>query len=157
MSGNEAQVELWNGEATSAWITHADRYDRQLEPFGREVLAAAGASLAAAQDAVPTTDDPLADFAELGRSYRRWALEQPALYAVMFGRTGLREVIAGAALDVYDEEPLPADHPLRSLPNAVLTPHIGFVTRDTYEVFYRDAVADIAAFRKGEPVRVLEP
>ena len=42
MSGNEAQVELWNGEATSAWITHADRYDRQLEPFGREVLAAAG-------------------------------------------------------------------------------------------------------------------
>ena len=65
-----------------------------------EVLAAAGASLTAAQDGVPTTDDPLADFAELGRSYRRWALEQPALYAVMFGRTGLREVIAGAALDV---------------------------------------------------------
>lgn len=42
MSGNEAQVELWNGEATSAWTSHADRYDRQLEPFGREVLAAAG-------------------------------------------------------------------------------------------------------------------
>jgi AcrR family transcriptional regulator len=65
-----------------------------------EVLAAASASLTAAQDAVPTTDDPLADFAELGRSYRRWALEQPALYAVMFGRSGLREVIAGPPLEV---------------------------------------------------------
>ncbi|EHR60788.1 D-2-hydroxyacid dehydrogenase family protein [Saccharomonospora cyanea] len=65
-------------------------------------------------------------------------------------------VIGGAALDVYDEEPLSADHSLRSLPNAVLTPHIGFVTRETYEVFYRDAVADIAAFQRGEPVRVLE-
>ena len=64
------------------------------------VLEAASASLTAAQDAVPATDDPLADFAELGRAYRRWALEQPALYDVMFGRSGLREVIAGTALDV---------------------------------------------------------
>ncbi|WP_298179976.1 D-2-hydroxyacid dehydrogenase family protein [Saccharomonospora sp.] len=67
-----------------------------------------------------------------------------------------QNVIGGAALDVYDEEPLPADHPLRTLPNAVLTPHIGFVTRDVYEVFYRDAVADIAAYQKGAPIRVLE-
>ena len=49
---------------------------------------------------MPATDDPLADFAELGRAYRRWALEQPALYDVMFGRSGLREVISGTALDV---------------------------------------------------------
>jgi AcrR family transcriptional regulator len=64
------------------------------------VLEAASASLAAAQEAVPPTDDPLADFAELGRAYRRWALGQPALYDVMFGRSGLREVITGTALDV---------------------------------------------------------
>ncbi|NIJ11657.1 phosphoglycerate dehydrogenase-like enzyme [Saccharomonospora amisosensis] len=63
--------------------------------------------------------------------------------------------IGGAALDVYDTEPLPADHPLRSLPNTVLTPHIGYVTRDVYEVFYRDAVADIAAFAQGAPIRVV--
>lgn len=68
-----------------------------------------------------------------------------------------RGEIGGAALDVYEHEPLPADHPLRSLPNALLTPHIGFVTRDVYEVFYRDAVDDIAAFRAGTPTRVLTP
>jgi phosphoglycerate dehydrogenase-like enzyme len=63
--------------------------------------------------------------------------------------------IAGAGLDVYDIEPLPLSHPLRTLPNAVLTPHLGYVTDDTYEVFYTEAAQDIAAFAKGEPIRVL--
>ncbi|MER6465269.1 D-2-hydroxyacid dehydrogenase family protein [Streptomyces sp. NPDC001288] len=63
--------------------------------------------------------------------------------------------IASAALDVFDREPLPAGHPLRTLPNAVVTPHIGYVSRDLYEVFYRDAVEDIAAWRAGTPVRTL--
>lgn len=62
-----------------------------------------------------------------------------------------------AALDVYDIEPLPAQHPLRSAPNTVLTPHIGYVCDDVYEVFYQDAVEDIAAFVAGEPVRVMNP
>jgi phosphoglycerate dehydrogenase-like enzyme len=64
--------------------------------------------------------------------------------------------IGGAALDVYGQEPLPADHPLRTLPNVLLTPHIGYVTRDVYEVFYRDAVADIVAYQAGDPLRVLD-
>ena len=63
--------------------------------------------------------------------------------------------IAGASLDVFDIEPLPLDHKLRSLPNTVLTPHMGYVTAETYRIFYGDAVEDIAAFLAGNPVRVL--
>jgi phosphoglycerate dehydrogenase-like enzyme len=65
--------------------------------------------------------------------------------------------IAGAGLDVYDREPLPPDDPIRSLPRTVLTPHLGYVTRGTYEVFYGEAVEDVAAFLRGEPIRVIEP
>ncbi|MFI9489672.1 D-2-hydroxyacid dehydrogenase family protein [Promicromonospora sp. NPDC052451] len=63
--------------------------------------------------------------------------------------------IGGAGLDVYDTEPLPADHPLRSAPRTVLTPHLGYVTEDTYTTFYRQAVEDVAAWAAGSPVRVL--
>ena len=65
--------------------------------------------------------------------------------------------IAGAGLDVFDQEPLPPDHPLRTLPNTVLTPHVGYVTRQTYEIFYRDIVDDIRAWRDGAPIRLVTP
>ena len=61
--------------------------------------------------------------------------------------------IAGAALDVYDYEPLPAGHPLRRLTNTVLTPHIGYVTTEAYRVFYRQMVEDIRAFLDGAPLK----
>jgi phosphoglycerate dehydrogenase-like enzyme len=64
--------------------------------------------------------------------------------------------IAGAALDVFETEPLSAGHPFLRLDNTLITPHIGYVTRESYERFYGDAVEDILAFLDGRPVRVLE-
>ena len=63
--------------------------------------------------------------------------------------------IAGAGLDVFDREPLALDHPLRRLENTVITPHMGYVTLETYKVFFSDAVEDIQGFLSGEPVRVI--
>src|SRR5579884_3191576 len=68
-----------------------------------------------------------------------------------------RGAIAGAALDVFDEEPLPLDHPFRRLDNVVVTPHAGYVTRESYRVFYREAAEDVRAFLAGEPIRVVAP
>ena len=67
-----------------------------------------------------------------------------------------RRAISGAAMDVFDEEPLPVDHPLRRMENTVITPHLGYVTRETYLNYFGQAVEDIQAFMAGEPVRVLE-
>jgi phosphoglycerate dehydrogenase-like enzyme len=77
-------------------------------------------------------------------------VEESALLAALEAGT-----IAGAGLDVFDVEPLPIDHPLRTAPNTVLTPHLGYVSRGSYEIYYRDAVEDIAAWWRGTPVRVL--
>ena len=63
--------------------------------------------------------------------------------------------IAGAALDTYSVEPLPIDHPLRRLDNVVLTPHLGYVTRENYRRIYAEMIEGIAAWQAGSPVRVL--
>jgi D-3-phosphoglycerate dehydrogenase len=65
------------------------------------------------------------------------------------------KTIAGAALDVYDTEPLPKGHPLRSLPNTLLTPHLGYVTQNNYRTFYTQIVEDIRAWLDGTPIRVI--
>ena len=77
-------------------------------------------------------------------------VDEAALIAALRNGT-----IAGAGLDVFDEEPLPLDHPLRRTENTIITPHIGYVTQETYQVFFDETVENIQAFLQGAPVRVL--
>lgn len=65
--------------------------------------------------------------------------------------------IAGAALDVFDQEPLPADHAFRTMDNVIATPHLGYVTRETMAGFYSDTVALLAAYAEGAPQGVVNP
>jgi phosphoglycerate dehydrogenase-like enzyme len=63
--------------------------------------------------------------------------------------------IGGAAIDVFDREPLTATHPFRGLDNLLATPHLGYVTEETYRVYFTDVVADIEAWLGGAPLRLL--
>ncbi|QUH01492.1 D-2-hydroxyacid dehydrogenase family protein [Saccharopolyspora erythraea] len=94
------------------------------------------------------------------------ALMRPTAYLINTSRgpivdeAALREAlhagrIAGAGIDVFEREPLPADDPWRGVPRTVLTPHLGYVTEGTYRAFYTDTVESIGAFLEGAPVRVL--
>ncbi|MEU9191100.1 D-2-hydroxyacid dehydrogenase family protein [Streptomyces sp. NPDC048484] len=77
-------------------------------------------------------------------------VDEQALLAALHAGT-----LGGAALDVHFTEPLPTDSPWRSAPRTVLAPHLGYVTADAYETFYRDALGDILAYAAGAPIRVL--
>jgi phosphoglycerate dehydrogenase-like enzyme len=63
--------------------------------------------------------------------------------------------LAYAGFDVYDQEPLPMNHPLRTAPNVILTPHIGYVTDENYRSSYPQIVEDVLAFLDGKPIRVI--
>ena len=65
------------------------------------------------------------------------------------------EMIAGAGLDVYDVEPLPQDHKLRFLPNALLLPHLGYVTVENYALFYNQMVENLESCISGKPLRLV--
>ena len=81
---------------------------------------------------------------------RAGIIDQPALLE------GLRnQRIAGAGLDVFETEPLPADHPYRDLPNVLATPHLGYVTARNYRGYFAQAVENIQAFLDDRPLRAL--
>ena len=97
---------------------------------------------------------------------REFELMKPTAYFITTARGGIHDEgalaavmseggIAGAGLDVFDTEPLPQNHPLRGLDNAVLTGHTGYVMRENYTTGYRGAVEAISAWLNGKPVRLL--
>jgi phosphoglycerate dehydrogenase-like enzyme len=137
-----------------------------------EAAQAAGATLAPSLDVLLQTSDYISIHAPLNDSSRgmigarELGLMKPTAFLVNTSRGPIVDEaalidalngnrLAGAAIDVFDIEPLPADHPLRSVERLIATPHIGYVTYATYEVFYRGAVESIAAWLKGAPIRPL--
>ena len=99
---------------------------------------------------------------------RELALMKPSAYLVNISRGPIvdeaalidalqRRAIAGAALDTFDVEPLPADHPFLTLSNTILAPHNGYVTEESFRAMYSGVVEDIRAFASGEPIRVINP
>ncbi len=79
-------------------------------------------------------------------------VDQAAMLAALKSRR-----LASAAVDVYDEEPLPATHPLRNTPNLMATPHLGYVTEGTYRRFFGQTVENIRNWMDGKPTRVMAP
>ncbi len=128
--------------------------------FGMEIIAwsqnltAESAASAGAQ----LVDKEAADLARMKPSAflvntsRGPIVDEQALIAALESRR-----IAGAAIDVYDHEPLPAEHPLRRAANTVLTPHLGYVTTENYRLAYGQAVEAIRAYLAGTPIRVIAP
>ncbi len=158
-----AQLAHAFGMAVIAWSPNLTQ-DRA-EPHG--VRAVGKAELFAAADVI-TIHIPLSETSRGIVGADDLARMKPTAYLINTSRgplvdesalvDALRERrIAGAGLDVYDTEPLPVDHPLRSLANTLLLPHIGYVTTDNYRAWFGEVVEDIVAWTDGAPVRVLLP
>ncbi|GAA2827522.1 D-2-hydroxyacid dehydrogenase family protein [Nonomuraea rubra] len=137
-----------------------------------ERAAAGGARLAPDLDALLTGSDLVSIHVVLGDrtrgliGKRELALMKPTAYLINTSRAAIVDQdalaaalrtrrIAGAGLDVFDQEPLPEGHEFRTLPNVLATPHLGYVTELNYGTYFREAVEDIDAFIDGAPIRVL--
>ncbi|MFE4450753.1 D-2-hydroxyacid dehydrogenase family protein [Streptomyces sp. NPDC056796] len=132
----------------------------------------AGAGFAASLEELLETSDFVTVHLVLGERTRgllgakELGLMRPDSYLVNTSRAAIvdqdalldvlrRGAIAGAGVDVFDTEPLPADHPMRGAPRLLATPHLGYVSRANYAAYYGEAVEDIRAFLAGRPVRRL--
>ena len=139
----------------------------------RERAAEVGVGFVAAKDALITLADVVTIHLVLSERTRgligkkELELMKPTAYLINTSRGPIvdeaaliealeTQRIGGAGLDVYDEEPLPADHPLRKLTNTVLSPHLGYVTAEGYAIFYAHVVEDVLAYLDGKPVRVIK-
>jgi phosphoglycerate dehydrogenase-like enzyme len=157
-----AQVGLAFGMEVTAWSQH----------LTKERADEVGVHLAATKEELLAESDFVSVHLALGDRTRgllgpaELALLKPTAYLVNTSRaaivdqdallTALHEGrIAGAGIDVFDTEPLPADHPMRTAPRLLATPHLGYVSRANYATYYGQAVEDIQAFLAGSPVRRL--
>ncbi|MEU6539053.1 D-2-hydroxyacid dehydrogenase family protein [Streptomyces sp. NPDC047000] len=157
-----ARVGLAFGMRVSAWSQNLteDRTDE------------VGVELASSKEQLLSDSDFVSVHLALGDRTRgllgpaELALLKPTAYLVNTSRAAIVDQdallaalrdgrIAGAGLDVFAEEPLPADHPLRTAPRLLATPHLGYVSRANYATYYGQAVEDIRAFLAGDPIRPL--
>ncbi|MCT6778008.1 D-2-hydroxyacid dehydrogenase family protein [Streptomyces sp. CS7] len=157
-----AQVGLAFGMDVVAWSRN----------LTKERTDEVGVGLAASKEDLLDSSDFVSVHLALGERTRgligaaELARMRPAAYLVNTSRAAIVDTdallaaldagtIAGAATDVFDVEPLPADDPVRTAPRLLATPHLGYVSRVNYETYYGQAVEDIRAFLDGEPVRRL--
>ncbi|MFJ3439887.1 D-2-hydroxyacid dehydrogenase family protein [Streptomyces sp. NPDC086081] len=157
-----AQVGLAFGMRVCAW-------SRNLTPERAEEV---GVELAASKEQLLADSDFVSVHLALSDRTRgllgpaELALLKPTAYLVNTSRAAIVDQdalldalhagrIAGAGLDVFDIEPLPGDHPVRTAPRLLATPHLGYVSRANYTTYYGQAVEDIRAFLDGSPVRRL--
>ncbi|MEI7032211.1 D-2-hydroxyacid dehydrogenase family protein [Streptomyces pratensis] len=162
IGGRMAQVGLAFGMDVRGWSQNLT------EERAREV----GATRAASKEELLATSDFVSVHVALSERTRglvgatELALMRPTAYLINTSRAAVVDQdallaalhagsIAGAGVDVFDTEPLPADHPMRTAPRLLATPHLGYVSRSSYELYYGQAVEDIRAFLDGRPVRRL--
>ncbi|MFJ5868531.1 D-2-hydroxyacid dehydrogenase family protein [Streptomyces parvus] len=162
IGGRVAQVGLAFGMDVVAWSRN----------LTKERADEAGVRLAASKEDLLAESDFVSVHLALGERTRgligaaELARMRPTAYLINTSRAAIVDTdallaaleagtIAGAATDVFDVEPLPADDPVRSAPRLLATPHLGYVSRANYETYYGQAVEDIRAFLDGQPVRRL--
>lgn len=162
IGGRVAQVGLAFGMRVTAWSQHLT------EERADEV----GVQLAASKEELLADSDFVSVHLALGDRTRgllgpaELALLKPAAYLINTSRAAIVDQdallaalhegrIAGAGIDVFDTEPLPADHPMRTAPRLLATPHLGYVSRANYTTYYGQAVENIQAYLAGSPVRQL--